>query len=655
MKKTNLLAASLFLLTGCASDSALQARNQELTINHLRQQDFRRAQELENLSFESAGEHNSQNLLLDASESYLRADATDKALELLQRYLNKSLTFEQENRKNILLAKAALAKGNAAVASNQLKNIWTPNKLSPSLQKDFYTTRAAMHKLDSDSVEATKDLITAAKLLTDQQEIQENNQQIAQALMQLTPKALAELLENDANSNQELIGWVEFVKISKQYDYGAEQTERAYKVWQQRFNNHPANSLLPTISSLPTEAHNDSVDDDYTKQQWFNKIRRSQNLDLNKVAASKYKNSIRNAPPEKIALILPLHGKYAPSAKAVRDGFLAAHFESQNKIKIQVYDSMDGNIVEKYKQALAEGAEFIVGPLMKQDVEKISGLGELKVPVLALNDANERHPNNLFQFGLSPETEAEAVADKAWLDGRRTAITIYPNTEWGNRVRQAFEKRWKAIGGKIVGHLELNSDIATLSKDIKNVLHVEDSEQRANQLKKLGLKFGFQAKRRKDLDMVYIATNAEAARQVKPLLNYHFANDLPAYATSSIFSGISMKSNDQDLNGIIFCDMPWILDKTIMAKASYKKVSNLWPQEFEKYMRLYALGLDAYKIALQLSSMTKSSTLGVSGMTGMLRINSNNNKIYRELMWAEFKNGEPALQGQGKFDNGQKS
>jgi outer membrane PBP1 activator LpoA protein len=648
MKNANLILICL-LVTGCASDNAAgHGYARDATINHLRQKDFSHAKELENLSRATSNPHVADTLLLDASESYINADANDKAIEILQKNLNHPLTMEQENRKHILFAKAALTKGNSAIARKQLKNVWTPNKLSAKLQKEFYQTRAAINQLDSDTPEAAKDLVTLSKLLTTANEVAENNQKIVQTLSQLTPQALAELSAEDVD-DKVLAGWIEFIKISKQYDYTLEQTERAHLVWQQKFANHPANLL---IVNKPSEHENEQLS--LEEQQWLNKIKDSKSLDLNNIASLKYKDSIHAKAPRKIAIILPLHGKYAPSAKAVRDGFLAAHFESASKPKIQVYDSADKNIVEIYKQALAEGAEFIVGPLMKQEIDALSTISELYVPVLALNESNDRQHKNLFQFGLSPEDEAIAVANKAWLDGRRLALVIYPQSEWGNRVRKAFETRWHSIGGRLIDTLGIDADAEgnTLNANIKTILHVGDSEKRAQQLKKLGIKFNFQAKRRRDIDMVFIATNADAARQVKPLLNYHFANDLPAYATSSIFPGKSQNARDQDLNGIVFCDMPWILDKTVMSKASYKSVSNLWPQEFEKYMRLYALGMDAHKIALQLNNVKRSATLGISGMTGMLKINSNNNKIYRELMWAEFKHGEPALQGQGKSING---
>ena len=117
--------------------------------------------------------------------------------------------------------------------------------------------------------------------------------------------------------------------------------------------------------------------------------------------------------------------------------------------------------------------------------------------------------------------------------------------------------------------------------------------------------------------MVFIATNAALARQVKPLLNFYYASNVAAYASSSIYSGKAQPALDQDLNGIQFCDMPWLLDNSTEARNTYKSVASLWAQDFDQYARLYALGLDAYKIALQMEQMNLLPELGIPGMTGM--------------------------------------
>jgi outer membrane PBP1 activator LpoA protein len=73
-------------------------------------------------------------------------------------------------------------------------------------------------------------------------------------------------------------------------------------------------------------------------------------------------------------------------------------------------------------------------------------------------------------------------------------------------------------------------------------------------------------------------------------------------------------------------------------------VSSIWNNDFDKYTRLYALGLDSYKIALQLADMHKMDKVGIAGMTGVLKIDNQHN-IHRDLMWAKFVQGKPKLIG----------
>ena len=132
------------------------------------------------------------------------------------------------------------------------------------------------------------------------------------------------------------------------------------------------------------------------------------------------------------------------------------------------------------------------------------------------------------------------------------------------------------------------------------------------------------------------------ARQIKPLLNFYYAGNLPVYATSSIYSGFIASRSNQDLNDIVFCDMPWILDKAIKSKKIHKTIVEKWPKKYKQNPRLFALGVDAYKISQQLDQLINFSEIGLSGMTGILKLDDKQ-QIHRQLMWAKFKNGRAKL------------
>ena len=92
-----------------------------------------------------------------------------------------------------------------------------------------------------------------------------------------------------------------------------------------------------------------------------------------------------------------------------------------------------------------------------------------------------------------------------------------------------------------------------------------------------------------------------------------------------------------DLNGIQFCDMPWFIlpDQTNYAQRG-GQVQTLPEQQ----ARLFAMGVDAFDLTLQLKQLSTSPNASYSGLTGQLSIKENN-VIARQLIWAEFRNGVP--------------
>jgi outer membrane PBP1 activator LpoA protein len=93
------------------------------------------------------------------------------------------------------------------------------------------------------------------------------------------------------------------------------------------------------------------------------------------------------------------------------------------------------------------------------------------------------------------------------------------------------------------------------------------------------------------------------------------------------------------MDDVIFCDLPWVLaeDGGNPLKA---KTARLWPESFQQYTRLYALGVDAYNIIPHLNNLRQFRYEQYNGETGMLQL-SETNRLYRQLQWARFGNGLP--------------
>jgi uncharacterized protein len=353
--------------------------------------------------------------------------------------------------------------------------------------------------------------------------------------------------------------------------------------------------------------------------------------------------------PQRIALLLPLQGVYGESAQAIRDGFLAAFYQSlsydNTPPTIQIIDTSGGDVVSLYQQAITQKTNIVVGPLNKEEGLQLVQAGSLSIPTLMLNTLPlPENINNLYQLALSPEGEAKQVADKAYQDGKRTVVIVAPDSDWGKRVAQTFLSEWTRVGGRVAGQAYYGQS-NQLSNQISALLHVDQSEQRSKDLKKIlnQTKMRTIPYRRQDFDVVFLAANPEFARQIRPLLNFYYASNIPVYATSHIYSGTPNPQLDQDLNGIQFCSMPWLVDQAnlpTIIQAAFRSVQFNFPQRLQKQPQFFALGVDSYYLALQILShrvLTESQ-----GATGILKFQSDREWL-RELVWAQMVNGNPMV------------
>ena len=282
-----------------------------------------------------------------------------------------------------------------------------------------------------------------------------------------------------------------------------------------------------------------------------------------------------------IALLLPLQGPLAKIGQSVKQGFLAAAEESGSSPRIILIDtSVESSIQAAYVSAIAKNAQIIVGPLLKPEVQSIASF-QTKIPILALNylKADISTPPELFQFGLSPIDEAQQVTHLAWQNNKRSALIITANGNWGAQIGEAFAQQWQALGGTVVGQLELSENGADITKQMKNFLHFKPPHNR-----------------RTDFDVIFLASSPQIGRQVKPLLKFFFAGDIPVYATASIYSGIYAKRFDKDLNQIIFCAAPWSLANNNVEPNLYQQLKSASPERFSRNSKYYALGIDAFHL-----------------------------------------------------------
>ena len=352
--------------------------------------------------------------------------------------------------------------------------------------------------------------------------------------------------------------------------------------------------------------------------------------------------------PKQITLLLPFGGNFASSSQAIHNGFLAAYYYARQKhpdINIKVVDTSRGDVGEFYKQAVALGADVIVGPLTKDEVEAVIASGPLTVPTIALNTADNYVDNvvpNLYQFGLVPQDDAIQAAAKILGDRHQRVAIIAPDNAWGERIIKVFAKRYTASGGTIVASLGYEVGDSNLASQICNFVAADPNKLcvRQKHRSKQDKIIPDVLNRRQDIDAIFLVANQNDARQIIPLLKFYYAGDLPLYATADIFNGSSRMDVNRDLGGAMFCDMPWVLaDQSLLPadlQAIHAQIVAAWPESFSNYSKLYALGVDAFNLAINLGGFLQAPQAGMKAATGTLYLDSYNH-IYRELEWAKIQ------------------
>ena len=149
---------------------------------------------------------------------------------------------------------------------------------------------------------------------------------------------------------------------------------------------------------------------------------------------------------------------------------------------------------------------------------------------------------------------------------------------------------------------------------------------------------------RSDVDCIFMPSSAALARQVKPLLNYHYAGHLPVYATSRIYEGVLTQNLDKDLENIMFCDMPYIIDSHNRLAHNNLNINPRWHDKNPQNARLFALGYDAFNLAHPGFNIKQLNMQTLPGLTGDLSLNSSQSQIDMAYSFAQFKSGKPVIE-----------
>nr|BFD44224.1 penicillin-binding protein activator [Pseudomonas sp. FFPRI_1] len=537
-------------------------------------------------------------LRLSAADLAYRQGNAGRAGQILQQVPLDSLKPAQQIFASTLSAELAMVRNQPKAALTALSHpsLQHLGELPAGQQIRTGSVQARALEADGQTLAAAKARILLAPLLKD--DAAAKNHEAIWALIAALP---TDQLQPTGNDN--LAGWMSLALAVKTAGT-LEQQQAAIDSWRAQNPAHPAAVQLP---------------------QPLIKLK-----------------ELASQPVSKIALLLPQDGPLASVSKALREGFMAAHYQAQqagqNPPSIEFYDSSRLTSVDDfYRKAQAAGVQLVVGPLEKPLVKQLAARPQLPITTLALNySEGEQGPAQLFQFGLAAEDEAREVSRRARADGLHRAAALVPRGEWGDRVLKAFRQDWEANGGSVIGIERVDQPVA-LAQQIADLFQLRQSEGRAKSLQStVGTQVAAQPARRQDIEFIFLASTPQQAQQIKPTLNFQYAGDVPVYATSNVFSASGDVNQYNDMNGVMFCETPWLLDANSPLR---RQVTAQWPQAGGSLGRLYAMGVDAYRLAPrlgQLKALPDSRIEGESGSLGMAA----GQRIERQLPWAKFVSGQ---------------
>lgn len=549
----------------------------------------------------SFSEQNQQRL--QSIESLIQAGDGNTAKHDADTINPADLSMEQRAWLSLLYAQILLSFGEAEQAIESLALI-QPQQLNLDNQIKYFQSRAFAYSLTGNLLDSAKSRIELHRLITSPDERKKNQAAILEAL-RLLP-------DSDLQTNQTdiLAGWMSLANILKyinRSDFNGQISQ-----WRATFPTHPADlSFLDNPQDTP---------------------------------------DIATSQPKAIALLLPGSGTFAQAGKAIRAGFMAAynHADNASKPTVRFYDTEQSTPQALYNQAVAEGAQLIVGPLDKEHIQSLADSVTFSTPVLALNHIPGLQKNRLYQFSLSPLDDTDQITDKAREDGHQNALLFIPENAQGKRIANYLTEDWQNQNGTILETQTYNSKETDFSAPIRKLLNLDESEQRYNKILTLIPEATYTPRRRQDADAILLSAYGAEARSINPQLQFYQAGDLPVYAMPNVYSGQINASLDADLNKITFCDTPWLFPKAYQGELGMDALKETWKQFPSAYLRLIAMGIDAYNLTTRLDNL---ETNPYSGATGNLSLTTEQ-RIQRKLTCAKFTAGQPEINGFTTENNG---
>lgn len=533
--------------------------------------------------------------LLNASELYLAEAKPHKALWLAKQLNGLVSSSTQQYRLAIIEAKSLLALArvpDAYLALENANNIKEKAQLTHRL--DYFQTLT--------KVQTQRNLPIAAldanlRAFAESSPATEYDIDIIwQQLCQLSPWQHQQLIKM---SPPNFKGWSKLLAFANQFGDDDARFKRYLRQWQREFSSHPAQYIVARLQQQPP------------------------------ILTNEYQN---------IAIIIPLSGKQERAGKVAQQGILAAYNINSAKT-LHFIDSTTLDMTTLNAKLIELKIDYVIGPLLKENVNLYLAQTEITTPTLLLNlpSATTLLPHQVA-LSMRPEDEAIQAATTLSRQHYQYPIILSHQDSASRRIAQTFSQQWQHITGKAPEIVFFNSD-AKMQNQLKASLGVDLSQQRTKELNR-HLKYSVQSelRNRRDIDMIYVVGLPLETKLLKPYIDVNispFADIIPVYASSRSHSSKIDKSDNRDLSGLIFTEMPWQLKSKQQNQVLAAQAKKLWPNRSDSLQSIFAMGFDSLALVDKVSAMQNKTYVRHYGQTGILQLGVDN-ILTRSLIWGKY-------------------
>jgi outer membrane PBP1 activator LpoA protein len=322
-------------------------------------------------------------------------------------------------------------------------------------------------------------------------------------------------------------------------------------------------------------------------------------------------------PPARLAVLLPQTGSLAAAGTSVRDGLLAAYYgETRRRPEVKFYDTAGtpSGALSALDQAVAEGAQIVVGPLSRDEVGAVFARGRPAVPVIALNRGPAPPANGSASFALAPDDEGIAAAERLVQRGAKRIYAFTQRDDNSQRALASLKARLAELGGEVVGEHNAEDLTPELAAQVAPaVAAVAPTGE-------------------------FLALKAPQARAVVSALRASAVGGLPRVSTSLVLSGASERQ-DAALDGVEFPELPGLLGSGggLPPPSEVKLATARGPSQ-----RLFAFGADAWALVAWYEKLWTDRRFSLGGATGRLFVDDRG-QVQHAPAWAEYAAGRPRL------------